>query len=95
VNTIAHKTGFAFTLEAAVPAPVDPIQEQVLAALRAYYSEHHGPMSVKALACVTHRRTQAVVAAVRSLVGEGLAQRLGKQGKRGMVPMPGEAHQHR
>jgi hypothetical protein len=36
---------------------------------------------------MTHRRTQTVIEAVQDLVAAGLAQRLGRQGKQGVVPV--------
>ncbi len=67
----------------------------MLAALRAPYAEYQRPDSIKVLARVTRRRTQAVVADVQDVVGEDSVQRLGQQDKRGVVPLLGEAGEHR
>jgi hypothetical protein len=73
-----------------IPAPVDHVREQVLDALRAYYAEHGRPASIKALAQMTHRRTLTVIDAVQELVVAGLVQRLGRQGKQGVVALLGK-----
>jgi hypothetical protein len=62
----------------------------VLDALRAYYAEHGRPASIKTLVRLTHRRTQTVIDAVQDLVAAGLAQQVGQQGRRGVVPAVGE-----
>jgi predicted transcriptional regulator len=63
------------------------IYNQLLDALWAHYAEHQRPAAIKAIAERTHRRTHTVIDAVQDLVAAGLAQRLGRQGKQGVVPL--------
>lgn len=79
--------GAPFTLDIVIPAPVDHIREQVFDVLLGYYAEHRRPTSIKTLAKTTHRSTRIVIEAVQELMTEGLDQRLGRQGKQGVVPL--------
>jgi hypothetical protein len=79
--------GAPFSLDMVIPAPVDHTREQVLDALRACYAEYRRPASINALAQMTHRCTRTVMEAVQDLVAAGMARRLGRSGKLGVIPM--------
>ena len=85
-KTNAHGDGHPFSLSVAFPVAAESKEARVLDALRALHAEQGRPTSVAALARSTRTRTGSVITHIEALVAAGLARRLGRGGKGGIVP---------